>query len=68
MSASDLDGLADEQAIIVLEREFPGWMIFRSTDRLCYARRHEGSQSSVHGEDWVDLRDELIRQIWRAQN
>lgn len=41
VSVSDLDGLSDIEAIIRLEREFPGWMCFRGVNRLVYGRAHD---------------------------
>ncbi len=62
---SDLDGLSDNDAITRLECEFPRWQCFRGTDWLCYARSHDDPDKIVRGEDWTDLRDELIRVVWR---
>lgn len=58
--------MKDEQAIIALEREFHGWLVFRGNDRLCHARHHQDA-AHIRGEDWVDLRDELARELGQSQ-
>lgn len=63
---AELDRMTDHQAIISLEREFPGWMVYRGTGRLCHGRRRDDDGVSVRGEDWVDLRD-MIRG-WASRN
>lgn len=61
-----LDGMSDREAIVSLEGEFAGWMISRGTDGLCYGSVYDaGQRNAVRGEDWADLRDEIIRWIWR---
>lgn len=64
----DLDSMTDNQAIASLEAEFPHWMIYREGKGVwlnsCLARRRsDGAQ--VEGEDWADLRDQLIGHLWR---
>jgi hypothetical protein len=44
-----------------LEHEFPLWKAERGTDDLCHARRTVGAASTATGEDWLDLRDQIIR-------
>lgn len=56
----------DTEAIKSLEREFSGWMIYRDTSGLCVARKRDDESMTVTGEDWTDLRDEVIRAIWRS--
>jgi hypothetical protein len=63
---ADLDGMDDHHAIIAVEREFAGWLVYRGTEGLCHARRHADG-AHVRGEDWTDLRDELIREIGRGR-
>lgn len=63
-SAADLDGLSDQDAIIALEKEFSGWLVFRGTDQLCHARHHQ-DDTHIRGEDWTDLRDQIRGHIGR---
>lgn len=66
--AGDLDERPDSDAIKHLEHEFAGWQCFRGVNRLCYARLLKSSpQVLVRGESWDDLRNMIIREIWRAQ-
>ena len=61
-----LDRMTDLEAIASLEREFPGWMINRGVSGRCYGSHHASNRrDAVSGEDWVDLRDALIREMWR---
>jgi hypothetical protein len=69
--AAQLDLMTDHEAIFSLEAEFPGWMIFRQFGGMwlnsCFARRHsDGLQTE--GEDWADLRDQIVKAIWRQEN
>jgi hypothetical protein len=64
---SELDGLTDNQAIMRLEAEFPRWHCYRGVDGLCHARSHDPVSRPVRGEDWTDLRDMVIGQVWREQ-
>lgn len=61
--AAQLDHMTDLQAIISLEAEFPGWMVWREGKgawlRSCFARSHT-TDAGVSGEDWTDLRDQII--------
>jgi hypothetical protein len=42
--------------------EFPGWEAWQGIDRLWHARiRGATPPVMVHGEDLVDLRDQIIR-------
>jgi hypothetical protein len=44
--------------------EFPGWEAWQGIDRLWHARiRGAVPPVMVHGEDLVDLRDQIIRFI-----
>lgn len=56
--------MTDHQAIISLEREFAGWMVWREGRgrwlNSCFARSH-ATDAGVSGEDWADLRDQIIR-------
>ena len=69
--SGDLDELPDQQAIVKLEAEFPGWQCFRGTNLLTYGRTHDSPNELVRGEDWTDLRDEIRRAIahreWESQ-
>jgi hypothetical protein len=62
--AAELDRMTDHQAIISLEREFPTWMVWREGVgrwlNSCFARSH-ATDAGVSGEDWADLRDQIIR-------
>jgi len=63
----DYDSAADNEAIIALEREFPGWQVFRGINHVCYARKLLASpENLIRGEDWTDLRDELRRETGRS--
>lgn len=62
--ATQLDLMSDHEAIFSLEAEFPGWMVWREGKgrwlNSCFARSHE-TDAGVSGEDWADLRDQIIR-------
>jgi hypothetical protein len=48
--------------------EFPGWEAWQGVDRLWHARiRGATPPVMVHGEDLVDLRDQIILQKRRAE-
>ena len=48
--------------------EFPGWEAWQGIDRLWHARiRGAVPPVMVHGEDLVDLRDQIIRYLGRAE-
>ena len=61
--------MTDHQAIMSLEREFPGWMVWREGYgrwlNSCFARCHV-TDAGVSGEDWADLRDQIVRAEPRA--
>jgi hypothetical protein len=60
--AADLDSMNDGEACRAMQREFPDWYPWRGTNHLAYARRRGVSPPLIiRGEDWVDLRDEIIR-------
>lgn len=61
----DLDDMTDEQAIFTLERQFPGWLVYRGAERLCHGRHHI-AETHVRGEDWTGLRDMITREIAQA--
>ena len=51
------DGISKEQ----VEEEFSGWEVWQGIDRLWHARiRGATPPVMVHGEDLIDLRDQLI--------
>jgi len=48
--------------------EFPGWEAWQGIDRLWHARiRGATPPVMVHGEDLVDLRDQIIVYLRRAE-
>jgi hypothetical protein len=55
-----LDALGADKALDALEREFPGWRTWVASG-LCHALPRTGPALLVHGEDPVDLRDEIVR-------
>ena len=60
-----MDSTNDEAQIA---REFPGWEAWQGVDRLWHARiRGATPPVMVHGEDLVDLRDQIIRHQRRAE-
>jgi hypothetical protein len=51
-----------------IESEFPGWEAWQGIDRLWHARiRGATPPVMVHGEDLVDLRDMIRREISRIE-
>jgi hypothetical protein len=64
--AAELDRMDDLDAAITLEREFPGWMVWREGKgmwlRSCFARCHT-ADAGVSGESWSDLRDQMTRVV-----
>jgi broad specificity phosphatase PhoE len=47
-----------------IEQEFPGWEAWQGIDRPWHARiRGATPPEMVHGEDLVDLRDQVKRRI-----
>jgi hypothetical protein len=55
-----LDALGPGKALDMVEREFPGWKTWIAGG-LCHALPRTGPALLVHGEDPVDLRDQIIR-------
>ena len=52
----------DEVTTASIEAEFPGWETFQGVDRRWRARiRGATPPALVHGDDLVDLREEIIR-------
>jgi hypothetical protein len=52
-----------------IAREFPGWDAWQGIDRLWHARiRGAVPPVMVHGEDLVDLRDQIIRYMGRSES
>lgn len=48
-----------------IEREFAGWHAWRGISKLYYARLLMSSPAVVvEGEDFIDLRDQIIKWIW----
>lgn len=56
-----LDAVSTDEALIRIEREFPGWMTWYGADQMCHALLRSGPILTVRGEDPVDLRDQIIR-------
>ena len=49
--------------------EFPGWEAWQGIDRLWHARiRGAVPPVMVHGEDLVDLRDQILRHMHNAED
>jgi hypothetical protein len=61
--AAELDLMTHLEAIVSLECEFPGWIVWREGEGLwlnsCFARNRE-QDVGVAAEDWADLRDQII--------
>lgn len=65
-----------EPALADVQREFPGWEVWRGISGRCYGRmpgRPRRHRADAEGEDPRDLRDQIIRQreqlaeeAWRA--
>jgi hypothetical protein len=52
-----------------LAGEFPGWEAWQGIDRLWHARiRGAIPPVMVHGDDLVDLRDEIIRYVHNVED
>ena len=48
--------------------EFPGWEAWQGIDRMWHARiRGATPPVMVHGENLVDLRDQIVRYLSRAE-
>ena len=51
-----------------IEAEFPGWEAWQGIDRLWHARiRGATPPVMVHGEDLVDLRDQVKRKLGQME-
>jgi hypothetical protein len=51
-----------------LAAEFPAWECWQGIDRLWHARiRGATPPVMVHGEDLMDLRDQILRQIAKRE-
>jgi hypothetical protein len=51
-----------------IEQEFPGWEAWQGIDRLWHARvRGATPPVMVHGEDLVDLRDQVKRKLGQME-
>jgi hypothetical protein len=60
-----MDGINDAAG---LAGEFPGWEAWQGIDRLWHARiRGAIPPVMVHGEDLVDLRDQVLRYTRSAE-
>jgi hypothetical protein len=65
-----MDGSMDDNRNAAgLAGEFPGWEAWQGIDRLWHARvRGATPPVMVHGEDLVDLRDQILRHIHNAED
>jgi hypothetical protein len=60
-----MDGINDGAG---LAGEFPGWEAWQGIDRAWHARiRGAIPPVMVHGDDLVDLRDQIIRHLREAE-
>ena len=57
---------ADDPTLEDVAAEFPDWNAWRGPSGLYYAGRADTAQ--VQGEDPMDLRDQIIRQIRLAES
>ncbi len=58
------DGMTSES----VEAEFPGWEAWQGIDRIWHARiRGATPPVMVHGEDLLDLRDEIKRWLSKSE-
>ena len=56
-----------EPTLTQVQAEFAQWTVYRAADRLCHADPPLGSHyRHVRGEDPCDLRDMIIRELWRS--
>ena len=54
----------DEVTTASIEAEFEGWEAWQGVDRMWHARiRGATPPEMVHGEDLIDLRDQVKRKI-----
>jgi hypothetical protein len=47
-----------------VQREFPAWECWRGVSGLYHARPAKHPEEWVTGEDAVDLRDVIVRELW----
>ena len=58
----------DEVTRESIEAEFPGWEVWQGIDRMWHARiRGATPPVMVHGEDLIDLRDEIKRRLAKSE-
>jgi hypothetical protein len=63
-----IDVMDDSNDAAHIADEFPGWEAWQGIDRLWHARiRGATPPVMVHGEDLVDLRDQIIVHLRRAE-
>ena len=63
-----IDPMDTENDVAQIAGEFPGWEAWQGIDRLWHARiRGATPPVMVHGEDLVDLRDQIILHLRRAE-
>jgi len=62
--------MTDEHEVTAesIAAEFPGWEAWRGTDRRWHARiRGATHPAMAHGEDLLDLREEIIRYLGKTE-
>jgi hypothetical protein len=58
----------DEITVGSIASEFPGWEVWQGIDHLWHARiRGATPPVMVHGEDLVDLRDQVKRKLGQIE-
>lgn len=66
-----MTGTEDEPTLADVQREFPGWEVWRGISERCYGRmpgRPRRHRADVEGEDPRDLRDSIVRhKAWREE-
>jgi hypothetical protein len=63
-----IDVMDSEKHAAEISGEFPGWEAWQGVDRLWHARiRGATPPVMVHGEDLVELRDQIIVHLRRAE-
>ena len=63
-----IDGMDSKKYAAEIAEEFPGWEAWQGIDRLWHARICGATPPvMVHGEDVVDLRDQIIVYLRRAE-
>ena len=64
MTWSIVDAMDSNDDVAHIAGEFPGWEAWQGIDRMWHARSRGATPPvMVHGEDLVDLRDQIIRYL-----